>query len=966
LKHKNKSHKKIEEEQADVEIDTEKAKKVISFIKDKTIPFFNNPKTAIIVLILIAMYLAFFYRMYPVTLPVTDIWAQSSVEGQFKAQISQQVRQEFPNLPQQNIDAKVNDIFLENYKNNKQQIDSQVQQTSDYFRSRLQDKDNKTYLLAIDPYYYWRLTKNHVQNGHPGEFEEDGVAMSKLQLAPSKNPVQMSFHVWFQSLIFKISKLFNPSLTIEDLPHTIFFTPVIIVMLAIIPLFLIGRRFAGNLGGFIAAGMLALHSSLLSRTPAGFADTDAYNVLFPLLIMLFIMLALREQKHWKTAIYGALAGVGIGVFSWAWGGWWYIFDFIIIAAVGYGVYLVINHFVHSTKKKRISLIKEKHFQAFIIAFIAFLIASGIVVSLFTSFQTFVSTPIQPLSFTHLKIAAHANFWPNVYTTVAELNPGNIPSIIDNMGGSKGAVFMFAMTMLGVSALLWKKKNLKIADYAYALGSAVWYILIIWLGRTSKIPSIIFSSQIVFLALLAVPIGVGILLKIMQKEQDDYSIVYSLLLSIWIIGTIFAATKGIRFTLLMVPPFALGIGILLGKVHKLVSSTIAKALDIDYRIIGIILFILATTILLPSLSNADRIANGEVPSMNDAWYDTLIDIKEGSQPDAIISSWWDFGHQFITIAERGATADGASQNTPQAHWLGKLLNTPSENKSIGILRMLNCDANGAFEKIDDQKKDTVKTINIIEQLLGVNSATAKTILEDNNFSEDQIIDIMESTHCTPPESFLITSEDMVSKAGVWAHFGSWDFSKAKVWNSVKNLPELDALNVIKEELSLEPAEATKLFYTLSGYSEQQGNAWISPWPGYFNSRNGCTKSRTSNDIVECQNGMILNTTSGQAFAATQQGFVPMESTSIYNDVLVSRKTFTNAQKGLGAVFTENNGTITSALGTDILLTDSIFTRLFFLDGAGTKYFTKFSDKQSVVGQRILTWQVDWDKYLEDFA
>ena len=113
-------------------------------------------------------------------------------------------------------------------------------------------------------------------------------------------------------------------------------------------------------------------------------------------------------------------------------------------------------------------------------------------------------------------------------------------------------------------------------------------------------------------------------------------------------------------------------------------------------------------------------------------------------------------------------------------------------------------------------------------------------------------------------------------------------------------------------------------------------------------------------------MILNTTSGQAFAATQQGFVPMESTSIYNDVLVSRKTFTNAQKGLGAVFTENNGTITSALGTDILLTDSIFTRLFFLDGAGTKYFTKFSDKQSVVGQRILTWQVDWDKYLEDFA
>ena len=82
-------------------------------------------------------------------------------------------------------------------------------------------------------------------------------------------------------------------------------------------------------------------------------------------------------------------------------------------------------------------------------------------------------------------------------------------------------------------------------------------------------------------------------------------------------------------------------------------------------------------------------------MTDGWYNSLTKIKEESQEDAIINSWWDFGHQFITVSKRGATFDGGSQNRPMAHWIGNALLTSDEKTTVGILRMLDCDSNGAF-------------------------------------------------------------------------------------------------------------------------------------------------------------------------------------------------------------------------------------------------------------------------------
>src|SRR3989338_9936500 len=105
-----------------------------------------------------------------------------------------------------------------------------------------------------------------------------------------------------------------------------------------------------------------------------------------------------------------------------------------------------------------------------------------------------------------------------------------------------------------------------------------------------------------------------------------------------------------------------------------------------------------------IQQSENIVRNDVPLINDAWYKALTRINENSQEDAIITSWWDFGHHFKVIADRAVTFDGTTQSTPQAHWVGRLLSTSSEKEAIGILRMLNCGAEQGTQRINEEIHD----------------------------------------------------------------------------------------------------------------------------------------------------------------------------------------------------------------------------------------------------------------------
>ena len=72
----------------------------------------------------------------------------------------------------------------------------------------------------------------------------------------------------------------------------IFTLSAILATLSVIPIFLIIRVFSNNLFALFGSLILLTVGTFVSRTVAGFVDTDAYQILFPLSITASLIYAL--------------------------------------------------------------------------------------------------------------------------------------------------------------------------------------------------------------------------------------------------------------------------------------------------------------------------------------------------------------------------------------------------------------------------------------------------------------------------------------------------------------------------------------------------------------------------------------------------------------------------------------------------------------------------------------------------
>ncbi|MBW2999690.1 dolichyl-diphosphooligosaccharide--protein glycosyltransferase subunit STT3, partial [Candidatus Woesearchaeota archaeon] len=595
-------------------------------------------KYSILFLILIPIILSIYLRSMPAYLPITDQWAENAVQGSIKSNIEQQINQQYPNLPAENRQALVNQQFQQAVTQQKKEYEAQVKAVSQQFKSHLQDDDGQTYLLAIDPYTYYRTSRNMLENGHPGDIIKNGVPWDNHKVAPIGGKAKTILHNYVILFVYKIMNFFDSKVS---LMKGSFYVPLLIATLSVIPAFFIARRFGGNIAGLFASVMVAIHPNFLTRTIAGFSDTDSYNVFFPLLIVWLFLEAFYVKDIKKRIMLSSFSGTLLGIYSFAWAGWWYIFD-IMLGAIG--IFILYQLYINRDKLKNI--LKKPEVKNALIIIACFIVFSGIFVSIFVGFGNFIKSPLQPIWFTAIKDPAKANLWPNVYTTVAELNPASLPKIITGIGGK----FLF------------------------------------------------------FIAIL------GIIFTLIRKQEGKVDIKYAVLLILWFIGTMYAATKGVRFILVLVPAFGVAFGIACGTIYQYVSKWISKNLSVDKKIIKPIMIIVLCLLLIAPFKSAKVTAINEVPSFDDGWYNTLTKIKDNSEENAIINSWWDFGHWFKAMADRAVTFDGGSQNNPQAHWIGNVLLTSNEDEAIGILRMMDCGADTAFDELNEEIDDTVETVD----------------------------------------------------------------------------------------------------------------------------------------------------------------------------------------------------------------------------------------------------------------
>jgi len=904
--------------------------------------FFKSNKLAIPILcILIAIFFSTFFRMYPAYLPITDDWARNTVYNYYQGQIGNEINQQYPNLPDQNKQTMIDSKFAEFLKNNKANIEQQITYTSNQFKSNFkytgEDGKEHNYLSDIDTYLWYGEVKNYLKNGHFGTDIVDGKSMNMLRNGRYglESGAGIPWHMYFEAYLYKFVNFFNKSI---PLTSVIFIVSVIIIGMSVIPAFFIGRRLGGNIGGFFAAIIVAVNSALLSRTSAGVADTDPWNIFFPLIIMWLFLEAFEAKELKNQVIYATLSGFLVGLFSYAWLGWWYSFDFIVGMIVFYFAYLLVIWIIwkEDTSKQIIQLGSLG---------IVFFLVSGIFVTLFQGFNAFWEFISGPLDIITLKAVGIISLWPNVLTTVAEFNVVPLSSIISQMGGN----ILFWVGLIGVILLLVDIKRLNSVNWGYIIFSGIYYLVIIAIRESLEEP-------LTFMILLSIPVIIGVCKIFYYKEYKEMDIKTAVLIIIWFMGTAYGFTKGIRFGILMVPAFAVAFGAGIGLIYQYLSNLLPKELKVNKTISSVVLVVLLCLLLVGPIQSADAVAKSEVILMNDGWYDSLIGIKNNST-DAVITSWWDFGHWFVSIAERRVTFDGADQGE-RIHWVGKSLLTSNEDEAMGILRMLNCgqeDAPHVLEKYLDN--DTVRAINILNRIILEDKDKAREILKKEVLKDNEINDVLKVTHCDDliPQ-YYIASEDMIGKSGVWAHFGSWDFKRAKMYNLVHDKDQTEGTRILREEFNLSPEQADTYYYEIKN---TEGDQWISPWPSYMTGRGGCNVVENN---AECAAGNVpikIDLINNEIEIPGQNNEKLKPVSFVYADEdSVKEKKYNDSKLGFSVIFVPSGDGYYVVLSAPELA-DSMFTRMFFYQGHGLVHFRPFSAKRTITGEMIYVYNVNWE-------
>ena len=287
-----------------------------------------------VILLGIAIFSAITVRLSPVTMEITDEWAANSIQQQGINYFRGQVKQEFPLLGDEQINARAAELWSK-YSTNaetatllKQQEAQLSASLKDNYQYTAKDVNGneyqQTYVFEMDPYYFLHKAKNYASHGSVCDVGSavlpDGSCLGTKRLAPVGTTERLDLHVLLESWLIKIGKMRG----VTDPNTAVFLLPIIVMAIAAIPTFFIGRRFGGNTAGFVAAMTLVLHPVVLNRTVAGWADTDAYALLFPLLIMWFAIEAVEAKRWWSRVTLATLAGIATGVYSFAWAGWWFM------------------------------------------------------------------------------------------------------------------------------------------------------------------------------------------------------------------------------------------------------------------------------------------------------------------------------------------------------------------------------------------------------------------------------------------------------------------------------------------------------------------------------------------------------------------------------------------------------------------------------------------------------------------
>lgn len=584
------------------------------------------------------------------------------------------------------------------------------------FIIRLPTADMK-YIQAFDPFFMYRYTEDVIQQGLLPEW--DG-----LSYYPPGRPVNVP------PLMFYVTGYLYVLYT-AFVPVTLFvfvkYMTAFYGALTVIPAYLLGREFSGKEAGLMAALFVGINPSILSRTMAGFYDTDTMVVFFSLFTMyLFARLLkrvrltdLREKKKeaWREL---AVTTAGVALFALTWGPGAYV---SVIVVVSLFVYLSITLAAKKGGGKG-KIFREELIERLPPPVIAMSVGFTLVQLLgYAAWQqlqflfTFAQDPSRVLivNISVAELQKVSLFSGDMHELFARIS---VPIVLT----LAGAVLLLRRDRLMGSLLLtWSVLSLLsiiqgirfLLVFAPAAAVSAGVALGELHRNSGRLGQYAFPLSLVFLAATIIGLfnplfsivlltNVAILVTVQNRVVALLSsLTAAAILGIYMSPVVFNGVD-VKSLVAMVYAFAVGGASFLLKgltQEREVQDNLPRGLAIGTMVI-------AAFITLSQGAQLALASGGE--SIDANWEEALTWLRDHTSADAVVGTWWDPGHQLTGFSGKRVIADGAhcaddscspGLNTRITH-LGFIFTTSDEKKAVETLLRYRGDASEMYWIVSD--------------------------------------------------------------------------------------------------------------------------------------------------------------------------------------------------------------------------------------------------------------------------
>ena len=835
------------------------------------------------------------------------------------------------------------------------------------------DSSGLPYFSEMDSYYNLRLTENYVDSGIFGDEVINGSDWDMHRYAPDGNAVNYEGAIvyvtsWLHDVV---NSFFGGSYSVKEVA---FWTGAVISTLAVIPAFIFSRRITNDYGAIVATLLIVLAPNYFAHTFPGFFDTDMFYYIFPLFFVFFFIEALRTDNMILKVVYAIISIVSIGLFSQAWTG--YIFYIGLMGAFSV-VYLIACYFFkvgddpgdYSSKLGWLTHNKD------LITIVILAVAGFVGLAAFKGIDGVLSIFGSLTSLLSLQSASRVvGGFPNVLISVAEMQApsllgsgmtsaflANTYGVINGIGGISvlfaGLIVLYVLVSRSFKFRSTYSKN--DTSKKPQKGERLSASKKIDEGRRFKfaLTDLKFGGNNDILA------------------DKRLTVMYATLFVVWIIVAAVAVSRGSRFTTTIVLPFALLAGIFVSYASDYIKNRLnddrwlvvilflcgflaAIPLTTVNLIYGLALFLvilaaglitiyalkpnasvkvppkkyiaifaIGIALITPCVCGAYLTSENVVPGTSDPMWNAMQWINETQSDDTVITSWWDFGYLFEIAADKQVTFDGGSQAGSRAFWLGKAMSTDDLQLSAGIFRMLDTTGDRAVTKLVNVTGDTGKSVDILLDILPKSSSDAKkTLVDTYKLSSSDAAEVIELTHPENPRPVIfVASSDMLQKAGWWSYFGAWNFENQSSQNYNYQVPT--------SQVKVEPGSTGNL-------TIYEGQGMTSKVVIERGSGNNTTSAHVETGYTQSGEKIMINDTEYNPFKASN--IIVIE-----DGYFMKNESIKDAEDGNYTIFLIGNENQYTPFLIDNHLTNSMFTRLYLLGGAGQDIFTNVHTEPGVM-------------------